>query len=425
MTARAGGGPSPFLFAKRQLLSRSHSAFIRTVSLLSVLGIAIGVASLLLLQSFAMGFTETIRGNLMSFHPPIMVFAPGGHPVGSDDIDLLASSVEQLGVDVTGIAASLEKTAVASGRQGSIAGVLVRGVDWESESAMTRLGQLTGVTDPGGGVVMGNLLASRLMVAPGDSVRLASTESVEVSGAGRAMLDTILTLRVAGVTDFGLEEFNSGMLLMDLETARLLFRLPPDVEGNSIGVGLRADQDPVAVAGLLGESMRDAYVSSRHDIYLEAEAFITRHANLFRALGLERLAMTIVLALITVVALLNLSSSLTMIALEHQRDSGIMRAMGATPGFIVRLSLSQGALISGIGAVLGAMLALAVAGLANSLFPIRLQASVYWLDSLPARLSPSWFALVIGGTIVAGLVASVFPAIRSVAMTPSEAVRYE
>jgi lipoprotein-releasing system permease protein len=393
------------------------------VSLLSVLGIAIGVASLLLLQAFAAGFTETIHDNLMAFHPPIVAFAPGGHMLGPEEIEEVSTAALQIR-GVTSVSASLEKTAVASGGAGRISGVLVRGVSWSEEAGVTRLSELTGLDSIRRRVVIGSGLSEKLLVEVGETIRLASTESARVSGAGTALLDTILTLEVAGIVDFGLEEFNSGMIMTDIGTAAVLFGF--DMEFASfVGIGLEPGTDPVAVSEDIATILRDRYVSSGMDLYVSTEAFIARHSNLFRALGLERLAMTIVLALITVVALLNLSSALTMIALEHRRDSGVMRAMGAPPGFILRLSLLQGFLISSIGALAGAVLALAGVWLVNSLFPIRLEASVYWVDSLPATLKASWFLVALPGTVVAGLLASVLPAIKSLSMTPAEAVRYE
>jgi lipoprotein-releasing system permease protein len=135
--------------------------------------------------------------------------------------------------------------------------------------------------------------------------------------------------------------------------------------------------------------------------------------------------MTIVLALIGVVALLNLLSALTMIAIEHRRDTGVLRSMGATPGMIVTTGLLQGGMIGVGGALAGSGFALASIALINRYFPIRLESSVYWVDTLPGKIQPLLIASIIGVTVAACLAASVFPALRAVNISPSQAVRYE
>jgi len=135
--------------------------------------------------------------------------------------------------------------------------------------------------------------------------------------------------------------------------------------------------------------------------------------------------MTIVLGLITVVALLNLSSALSMIAMEHLRDLGVLRAMGASPGTILGMALSQGFLLGILGCMAGAAFAVAVQYSVNTVIPIRLEGSVYWIESLPASLQPGQAAAVLLLTLSACLAASLFPAVKALGVPPAECIRNE
>ncbi len=406
--------------ASRQLASRSHSGVVRTVSVLSVSGIAIGVASLLLLQAFMSGFQDSISSFLSAANAPLLAYAPGSELLDGGDADLIAGVAASI-PGAGGISPFIEKAAVASGNNGEIAGVIVRGVDWESEYAVTGLGGILG--PPPGGAVLGKDLAARLAVSEGDSVRLASSESATITAAGRALVDTIISVPVARVCDFGLEEYNSGLVLTERGLAEALF----DLRGRytAVGIGLEPGADGLSVAARMAGELRDEFVEARHDRFMLCEAFLTRHENLFRAFGLERLAMSIVLGLITVVALLNLSSALSMIAMEHRRDLGVLRAMGASPMSVIGIALTQGSLLAVCGCGAGMAFALVVQALADTILPIRLESSVYWIDVLPARLDPGFAAAVAAFTVMACLLASLFPALRSLSVPPAECVRNE
>lgn len=407
--------------AWRQILSRSNSGFVRTVSTLSIAGIAIGVAALIILNSFMDGFSGTIMRNLSSISPPLEVRIPGGRAFGAREFSQ-ATEILYGWPGVTGVSRVLEKTIVIAGSSGDVAGVRMRGIDWSTEPGLVQGTRLSDLEVGGAGVVLGPILAERLGVSRGDEVRLASTDATSFSSMGRLLVDTILTVPVAAVLDLGIEEYNSSILLTDLVTASSLFSHP--FEATTLSVGLSEDADPVATAAALTEVMRDTYIAGGME-YMVCDAFISSHSNLFAALGLEKAGMTIVLALIGVVALLNLLSALTMIAIEHRRDTGVLRSMGATPGMIVTTALLQGGIIGAGGALAGTVFAVGGTLVINRFFPIRLESSVYWVDTLPGELQPLLIAAVTGITMFACLAAAVFPALRAVRISPSQAVRYE
>ena len=389
----------------RQVVSRYQSGFVRFVGILSIAGIAIGVAALIVLRSFMDGFMGAIRTSLDTVNPPVYVFSPGGGRLGPADLGLVEELASALS-ETTGAVAILERPAVASGAAGTVAGVMVRGR-----------------SDKGDGAVLGIRLAEALGVSGGDTIRVASTAGATVSGMGRILVDTIMPLAVVSVRDFGIDEYNRSLVSVSIGTARTLFREEQTI--SAIGVNLREGSDPVPVSAALDSLLRRSYVDEGWPVYISAIPFMAFHSNLFQALGLETLAMTIVLGLITVVALLNLSSALFMIALEHRWDTGVLRAMGASPATVFVTSITRGLSMGVAGVLSGVALALLAVWGVNRFFPIRLDASVYWVENLSGRFSVETAIAVSMATIIVCLIVSVAPALSSLSDSPAKALRYE
>jgi ABC-type lipoprotein release transport system permease subunit len=390
--------------ARRNVWSRSNSPVVRMVGVLSVSGIAIGVSSLIILQAFMGGFMEAISQGLSVVNPPVYIHSPGGGSLDDFDLGALQSLAEGMD-DITSIIGILEKPAVISGSAGTVSGAVVRG---------------TGSSDR---VVMGYLLARRLGVTAGDEVRVASTAGVEVSGTGRVLVDTIVTIRLDSIADFGLAEYNGSLLVMPLSGARAVFRTGSEL--TAAGGFIASGSDPVEVAEALDQILYRDYSSGGWPVYMSSVPFLAFHGNLFKALGLERKAMTIVLAMITVVAFLNLSSALAMISLEHRRDTGVLRAMGFPTSGVFAVSILRGLVLGGSGAVAGLLFSWVSVYAVNRFFPLSLDGEVYWIEVLPG-LFPTVpaIAITLGTVFLCGLVA-VFSALSSISCSPSEALRHE
>ncbi len=413
--------PLTLRIAWRQILSRSNSGFVRTVSLLSIVGIAIGVAALLILHAFMDGFSGTIMEHLAAIQPPLEVRAPGGYPIEEADLRFMENLADSLD-ELTGVSPVLEKTVVAAGSSGDVAGVRVRGVDWDVEPSLVSSDRLDRINITGRGAVLGHSLATRLGISAGDSIRLASTDATEFSAMGRLLVDTIVPVRVCAVINYGIDEYNSTIILTDLITASFLFR--EDITATSLSVGAAPGSDPLHTAEKVTAILRASLIGDDCN-YMVCDAFISRYKNLFAALGLEKTGMSIVLALISVVALLNLLSALNMIALEHRRDTGVLRAMGASPGAVLSTGLMQGGIIGLAGALSGSLFSIMTILLINRVFPIRLESSVYWIDILPGEIQPLLILCIGGATVFACLFASLIPAVYALSISPSKAVRYE
>ncbi len=389
--------------ARKHVWSTANSTVVRMVSALSVAGISIGVAALVILQAFMGGFTEAIASSLTAMNPPLHIYVPGGGHMTDFDLGVVQSIASEI-PGITLVEGVLEKPAVVSGAPGTVSGAVVRGC---SSSELT----------------IGLDLARELDVTAGADIRIASTAGAEISGMGRVIVDTIAVVRVDSVADFGIEEYNSSLLLLPLETAREIFRAEDEL--TSLGAFVSNGTDPVETSDILNSALYDEYVGGGWPVYMSCVPFLAFHGNLFKALGLERVAMTIVLALITVVALLNLSSALTMISLEHRRDIGVLRAMGLSPSAVFRISLLRGLLLGGSGAIIGLAFSWFSVFAVNRFFPIRLDGTVYWIDVLPGVFPVTTAFVVTLSTVFVCLLVSAFPAFSALSRSPSESLRYE
>lgn len=389
--------------ARRHVWSDSNSTVVRMVSALSIAGVAIGVAALVILQAFMGGFTEAIAAGLTAINPPLHIYVPGGGYMNDFDLGVVQSIASGI-PGITGVEGMLEKPAVVSGAPGTVSGAMVRGCNSV-------------------GLTIGMDLARELNVTAGDEIRIASTAGVEVSGMGRVLVDTIVVLVVDSVGDFGIEEYNGSLVLLPLSTAREIFRAQGEL--TSLGADVSSGTDPVMASELLNTALYEDYVGGGWPVYMSCIPYLAFHGNLFKALGLERIAMTIVLALITVVALLNLSSALTMIAMEHRRDIGVLRAMGLSPSGVFRISILRGLLLGGTGGAAGLLFSWISILAVNRYFPIKLDGTVYWIDVLPGVFPVATALTVTVFTILVCLAVSVFPAVSALSRSPSEALRYE
>ncbi len=389
--------------ARRHVWSDANSTVVRIVSILSVAGVAIGVAALVILQAFMGGFTEAIASGLSTMNPPLHIYAPGGGNLNDFDLGVVQAIAEDI-PGIIRIEGVLEKAAVVSGAAGTVSGAMVRG------------GSNTELT-------IGIDLARELGISVDDEIRIASTASVAISGMGRVLVDTIATLVVDSVGDFGIEEYNSSLIILPLSISREIFRAPGEL--TSLGGYIDRGSDPVELSGVLDSALNEEYVGGGWPVYMSCIPYLAFHGNLFKALGLERIAMTIVLALITVVALLNLSSALTMIALEHRRDIGVMRAMGLAPSGVFSISIIRGFLLGGSGALVGLVFSWISIFVVNRYFPIRLDGTVYWIDVLPGVFPVGLAVIVTLATVFVCLIVSLFPAFSALYRSPSEALRYE
>ncbi len=417
--------------ALRYLAGRRKQAFIYLISLISVLGVSIGVAALVIVLGVYNGFTTDIREKILGANAHIILT---GQALSAPD--LAAPQGDSANVS-SGLAATLDRIEAVPGVVGAtpflytegmlssprgVKGVVLRGIDPSTApNVLSILGTLSSgnVADldpqsPGAlpGVIVGRELALRLGLVPGSRVNLLSPAGQKTAAGFQPR---IRPFRVAGVFQTGMYEYDSSLGFISLNAGRDLLALP---EGRISGVEVtvknvyEADKIADAIERELGSG-----IIARH--------WMEMNANLFAALKLERIGMFIVLAMVVLVGSFSIVTTLVMLVMEKTRDIAILKSMGATRSMIRRVFILQGVIIGAVGTLLGYALGIGIALLLQRYQFIKLPPGVYTLDHLPVLLNWTDIGLVGASAMLLCFLATLYPAGQAAGLVPAEALRYE
>ncbi|ABB38167.1 lipoprotein releasing system, transmembrane protein, LolC/E family [Oleidesulfovibrio alaskensis G20] len=401
--------------ALRYLFARRKQTFISVISVISVLGVALGVASLIVVLGVMNGFTVDMREKILGVNAHVITLAAGGGISGYPELVRKAETVP----GVKGATPFIYSEVMLSTRYG-VKGVVLRGVDPVSAPAVLGIagrmvdGSLADLERSGApGLVIGKELAKRLGITVGSRVNLLSP-SGEKTSAG--FTPRILSFKIAGIFSTGMFEYDSSLGFVSLDAARDLLGMPAGtVSGLEIVVDdiYRADTVAQAVTQALGG----------YPFY--SRNWMEMNANLFAALKLEKAAMSIMLTLIVLVGSFSIVTTLVMLVMEKSRDIAIMMSMGATKSHIRRIFMLQGTIIGVVGTTLGFGLGLLVCWLLKRYQFIKLPPGVYSLDHLPVLLQWQDLAAIAVGAMVLCFLATIYPARQASSLEPAEALRYE
>lgn len=411
----------------RYLLSRRRR-FLSLISLVSLVGVTIGVATLNIVLAVMTGFEQELRDKILGFNPHVVVMNYGGPFDGWAEKLAQARSVP----GVAGAAPFVYGQAMLSiGR--SVSGVIVRGIDPESAGGVVdverhltsgtfaELGRTHRVTltpEEGGGsvelggVLIGAELARQLALAPGDVVTLVSPLGTPGPGG---MVPRVKRFVLVGVFESGMYDYDTTLAYMAMTDAQRFFELKGTVTGLEVRVeNVYAARDTARriEAALGGFPVR-------------ARDWMETNRNLFSALRLEKVVYGIVLCLIVVVAAFNILATLTMVVKEKRRDIAILKAMGASSGSIGRIFVLKGATIGIAGMLLGSGLGLLGCWLVKTYHFVELPKDVFLVTTVPARVEPVNFAVVAIVSVVICVLAALSPARRATSLVPVEVIRYE
>ena len=395
-----------------------RNAFISFIALMSMAGIALGVAALIVVLSVMNGFQQELRNRILS----------------------VASHIEVRGLPALADWESVARQALANPRVKAAApyvtgqamlsagdanrGVIVRGIDPAREDGVAdigrhmRRGSLADLRPGEFGIVLGAEVARALGVTVGDTV-VAITPQGAVTPAGT--LPRIKSFRVVGVFEVGMYEFDSGLALVSLADAQKLWR----VDGVS-GVRLKLD-DLFAAPSVVRELARTVVANA------ELRDWTQSHANFFRAVQIEKRVMFIILTLIVAVAAFNIVSAQVMLVTDKQADIAILRTLGASPASILAIFVIQGALIGVIGTLIGVAGGVALALNVETVVPAIertfgvafLDKSVYYISDLPSDLQRGDVVTIAFIALALALAATLYPSWRAARVNPAEALRYE
>ncbi len=415
--------PYEWLIGTRYLRSAHRSGFVSFVASMSVIGLALGVAVLIVVLSVLNGFERELRSRMLAVTSHATITGVDGHIAGWREAQRDAALDPQVVAVVPFVEA---RGLLANGER--VAGVMVRGILPEEEvkavglGARMRDGTLESLQAGKFQIVLGSALAAELAVKPGDKVVLMAPEG---SATPAGFAPRMRRFTVSGVFDSGMYEFDRGLALTHMKDAATLYRLGEDVTGLRLAL-----RDPF-LAPLVVRTVARAIDYDGKGYFVSD--WTREHVNFFRSVELTKSMMFFILLILVVVAAINLVATLVMIVKEKQTDIAILRTIGAAPGNVLKMFLVQGAIIGLVGTLagvlLGWVLALnvteAIRGI-ESVFGIKfLDASVYLMSDLPSEVRAGDVLRVSLVALTLSALATIYPAWRASRTLPAEALRHE
>jgi lipoprotein-releasing system permease protein len=408
--------------ARRYLRSRRGS---RTASLNTVIstgGVAVGVMALIVVLGVMNGLRNDLRERILVANPHLRILTFGAGLRIDDWRKALADVRRQPGV-VAAAPEVISQAGITAGQDYG-EGVNLLGFDPDTGShSVTSLPQAikkgdlsfrTTKSGVDGGILLGNRLASRLSVYPGDVVTLVPVTEAKVNPALGVAVPRFWKFEVTGVFETGMFQYDNQFVVMSRELAQRFTGLGDAVSGLAVRV---VDPDR---APQIGEALE-----KRLGYPYRALDWQTQNTSLFSALQLEKLAMGLIIFFIMVVAAFNIVGTLTMVVTDKTREIGILRAMGLTSPAVARVFLLQGAVIGAVGTALGLVIGVAVAYVVDRSGWIRINPAVYFIDHLPVHVEASDALIVVLASLAIAVLATVYPSRSAASLTPVEAIRHE
>jgi lipoprotein-releasing system permease protein len=399
--------------------------FISFISLISMLGLALGVAALIVVLSVMNGFQKELRTRILGVASHAQIAGAQG------ELDNWPAAVAAVSRHPRVVAAApyVQEQGMLS-FDGQVKGALVRGILPAEEDRVAdfarhmKAGALERLRPDEFGIILGAELAHALRAFTGDKVTLIAPQGMVTPAA---VLPRMKQFTVVGIFEVGMFEYDSGLALMHLADAQKLYRLDTQVSG----VRLKLDDlfaAPTVVRELAGRLSQEMPGQD-----LRVSDWTRNHANFFRAVQIEKNMMFLILLLIVAVAAFNIVSTLVMTVTDKRADIAILRTLGASPGSIMRIFIIQGTLIGAIGLVMGIGGGVALALNVETVVPALerllgfqfLAKDVYYISDLPSDLHGSDVWIIASTSFTLTLLATLYPSWRAARMNPAEALRYE
>jgi len=416
------GGPRSYemRIGLRYIHSRSSNRFISFISLISIIGIAVGVAVLIVVLSVVNGFERELRERILSMtsHAAVMGYDTGIR--AWEDARALAVAHPR----VTAAAPFIEgEGMLVNGER--VSGVAVRGVLPEEENKVSGVagnmvaGSLEDLRPGEFGIVLGSALAEELAVVPGDRVILAINQGT-VTPAG--LMPRLRRFRVSGLFEAGMYEFDRRLAFLNIGDAQKLYRKKDTVSGVRL-----------AVTEIFEAHAIVREVALEHGALVLVSDWTRRHVNFFRSIQITKSILFVILLLVIAVAAFNIVSTLVMVVKDKQADIAILRTVGARPSSILGIFVTQGSVIGIVGTLAGVLFGVLLAvnletvvTNLEAIFGIKfLAADVYFISDLPSELRMGDVLRIASIALALALVSTLYPAWVAAKTAPAEALRYD
>jgi lipoprotein-releasing system permease protein len=412
--------PYELYIGLRYTHTKRRTHFISFISLISMLGIALGVTALITVLSVMNGFERELRDRIlgMASHASITTFS--GQLSDWQGLSALLAGREKIIASAPYVSG---ETMLSNGKR--VTGGILRGIMPDKEGGVSdvvthiKQGDINLLRPGEYGIVLGSEMAVALGVATGDSVTVVSPQ-ITIGPTG--LLPRLRRFTVVGIFEVGMYEYDRGVALVHIEDAARLFQMDDKV------TGLRLKLSDIFLAP---EVSRELSRELQGDYRIED--WTRQHANFFRAVKTEKRVMFIILTLIVAVAAFNIVSTLIMVVTDKRSDIAILRTLGASPRSIMSIFIIQGVFIGVLGTALGVAGGVALALNVETIVPAIeqlfnvqfLAADVYYISDVPSELHWNDVWVMAGVAIVLSLLATLYPAWRAARTHPAEALRYE
>ncbi len=396
--------------SKRYVRIKKDELFKSLITIFSIVGIAIGVGTLIVVLSVMNGMQNDLREKILGTNGHILVSKFYGEEIY--DYELIIDSLKK----VNGIigATPFIYTKILIRNKDNVDGIIMKGIDTLTFDEVSNLREkiILGKFELGDdGIILGNYVADGLFAHIGDTVEVALPFSELVTPFG--IIPRTKRFVVKGIFDAGMYDFNSTLSLVSIKSAQ-------EMMGRNGVSGIELTTNNIY-------KVKD--ISKRIVLLLgypyRVSDWIDMNRNLFAALKLEKFAMFVILILIIIVAAFNIMSILIMTVIEKTREIGILKAIGSTSKDIMHIFVIEGLIISIIGTILGLIIGYTLSWALGKYKFISLPSDVYFLDKLPVKMEITDFIIVSISAIMLSLLATLYPARRASKMDPVEAIRNE
>ncbi len=399
-------------------LKPKNNSFISLLSFISIAGIAIGVMALIVVLSVMNGFDHSLEKRVIGIESHIVVLNYSG------SIIHYRKQIKKI-LSIKGVksASPFVYSDVMISSSGASTGSVLRGIDLSTAVKATSLkkyivsGSLQGINSSKFNcIILGRVLARELGVSVGDNVSIISPQG-EITPFG--VMPKTEKFRVCGIIDTGMYNYDSTFSFISIKNAQFFLGMP----GN-MASGIEVKVNNINLANSYAKKIASA-LNKKSSSSFYALSWEQLNRALFSAIKLEKLTMFVILSLIVLVAAFNIISTLIMVVIEKRKDIAVLKTMGASSADIMKIFMIQGVIIGFAGALLGLVSGFLIAYLQKTYRIVSLPQSIYYIKSLPIRMTPDEFIIISLSALFLSFIATLYPSYKASRIDPAEGVRYE